>query len=244
MHNQEGFQPHEIKWNEQKVIKLWEYYSLLKSHQDKYFGRQSGNEVASLLSRKAFNKVQTIIDFSCGKGDLLSACLPYLKNNQKLYAADISKSSIEETSGKLRDYPGFQGALVIESLPSSIPSNQFDLVIFTEVIEHLDDNQLDVILNEIYRITKVGGLIFITTPYQEDLQAEKTICPDCGCVFHRWQHLRSWTIENLISMTETHGFETIECKNIQWGPLLLKIYFRITGRPGNGIYYIGQKSLE
>lgn len=243
MNNENQFQPHEIKWDDQKIIRMWDYYSQSKSHQYKYFGRQSGKEVASILNKKIFGKIESIIDFSCGKGDLLKACLPYLNNNQKIFAADISKSSIEETLAKINNYSGFLGSCVIEKFPTSLTSDRFDLVIFTEVIEHLNDNQLYIILDEIQRITKPGGFVFITTPYEEDLQAEKTICPDCGCIFHRWQHLRSWSIEKLISTTSNHGFKAIECKNIQWGPLLLKIYFKIISRAGNGIYYIGQKTL-
>lgn len=244
MKNKTDFQPHTIEWNDQKVIQLWDYYSASESHQNRYFGRQSGKEVASILNRTVFKRAKSILDFSCGKGDIIQACLPYFSSNQKIYATDISKSSIEETSARLKNHPAFMGATLIEKFPSSLPSNQFDLVIFTEVIEHLSDSQLDTILTEIHRVIKPNGFIFITTPYQENLEAEKTICPECGCIFHRWQHLRAWSLESLIGTTRSYGFKKVECKNIQWGPLLLKIYFKLSKRAGNGMYYIGQKISE
>lgn len=235
------FQPHEIEWDEKKTIQLWNYYSTSEPHITKYFGRQSGKEVASILNKKIFNKVSLILDFSCGKGDLLEACLSYVKIGQTLHATDISKKSIEETSRRLQNHYAFSGSTLIKEFPSSLKNNSFDLVIATEVIEHLNDNELNTIIQEIHRITKPNGFIFITTPYQENLETEKTICPECGCIFHRWQHLRSWSTDTLIKTIESYHFKTIECKNIQWGPLLLKLYFKFKGKLGNGIYYIGQK---
>lgn len=237
------FKPHEIEWDQEKTIQLWNYYSNSKPHIGKYFGRQSGKEVASILNKKIFKKVSSILDFSCGKGDLLEACLPYIKTGQTLHATDISVTSIEETSRKLQNHAVFSGSTLIKEFPSSLKNNSFDLVIATEVIEHLNDNELNAIIREIYRITKPNGFIFITTPYQENLEIEKTICPECGCIFHRWQHLRSWSIESLTSTIESYQFKTIECKNIQWGPPILKLYFKLIGKTGNGIYYIGQKYI-
>lgn len=44
-----------------------------------------------------------------------------------------------------------------------IPDNKFDAVICTEVIEHVDNPFL--VADELYRITKPGGKIYISTPF-------------------------------------------------------------------------------
>jgi len=49
----------------------------------------------------------------------------------------------------------------IDSIP--IPTNSFDVILFTEVIEHLRINPLSV-LEELNRILKPNGLLLLTTP--------------------------------------------------------------------------------
>jgi len=46
---------------------------------------------------------------------------------------------------------------------SAIPSDTFDLVLFTEIIEHLAFNPVEM-WREIYRVMKPGGRIVVTTP--------------------------------------------------------------------------------
>jgi 2-polyprenyl-3-methyl-5-hydroxy-6-metoxy-1,4-benzoquinol methylase len=232
---------HEVVWTKDSSARLWNYYSSSEAHRSKYFGYRCGQEVARLLSRKLFPKVTTILDYSCGRGDLLSKCVPLLKKRHKIYACDMSTASIEETSAKLKTISNFVRAHIINNLPSELPSRSFDLVIATEVLEHLNESELEKTLVDIARIVSIGGYLFITTPFGENLESEKTICPECGCVFHRWQHQRSWSPQEIISTLSIYGFETIECKNVQWGPWLLKLYFWITQSPGNGIYYIGKR---
>lgn len=52
----------------------------------------------------------------------------------------------------------------------------------------------------------------ITTPNDENLDISKTCCPECGCIFHKTQHVRSWTPENLDNFMSSRGFNTIISK--------------------------------
>lgn len=235
------FQPHDISWNSETTTRLWRYYSTSPHHQRKYFGQQAGEEVAELLDRKLFGKATEILDFSCGKGDLIRACLSHLKQTQKIYGADMSPDSLRATEVQNREHPSFGGTTLNDRYPLPFDAGRFDLVIATEVVEHLADEELNCVFGEIWRLLVPGGHMFLTTPHQENLDAEKTQCPECGCTFHRWQHIQSWTIDSLLAMAEQHGFRAVECRNIQWGPWLLKCYFKLVGRVGNGIFYIGQK---
>lgn len=100
------------------------------------------------------------------------------------------------------------------------PDNHFDAVIFSEVIEHLNINPLPV-LQEINRILKPDGIVYITTPNQVNLfnritlmlggslrnsistsvtqidQSQNTIC---GI------HWREYTLPELVEILETTGF--------------------------------------
>jgi len=237
----ENFASHEITWNSEKAGRIWSFYSQSISHQRRYFGRQTGTEVAQLLKRKVLRKVTSIIDFSCGRGDLIHACSKFLRPDQRIHGADVSPDSVRAAQNLNREHLTFSGITAINNFPSTLASDSFDLVIATEVIEHLSDPELDKVISEIKRILRPSGFLFVTTPFEEDLETEKTLCPECGCIFHRWQHMRSWSIVELKQKMECNGFKTVECRNIQWGPTLLKWYFKLTGRKGNGIYYFGQK---
>jgi 2-polyprenyl-3-methyl-5-hydroxy-6-metoxy-1,4-benzoquinol methylase len=239
--NQDKFVRHDIEWTPLASYRIWEFYSSSVAHRKKYFGNRCGIQVARLLSHKLFHKVTSILDYSCGRGDILEACIPFLKSHHKIYACDISEKGIEITTDRLKNTPNFSGATAIKTFPSHFPNQAFDLVIATEIIEHLNSTELHQVLSDLARITAKGRYVFITTPYEEDLHSEETMCPECGCVFHRWQHQRSWSPDELVSILSSYGFTTLECKNLQWGAWPIRLYYRLARLTGNGIYYIGRK---
>jgi hypothetical protein len=72
------------------------------------------------------------------------------------------------------------------------------------------------------------------------------MCPECGCKFHRWQHLRSWTAESLRKKVEQYGFQTKLVTPIAWGETFpkrfaLKLAARLNMKPESGLVYVGQK---
>ena len=64
-------------------------------------------------------------------------------------------------------------------------------------LEHLDDATLAAGLTEVGRVLKADGHLIGTVPYREDLSASMVVCPDCGKVFHRWGHERSFDKDDL-----------------------------------------------
>jgi SAM-dependent methyltransferase len=86
----------------------------------------------------------------------------------------------------------------IASLPFN--DNSFDVVITTEVLEHLPHRVFTDTLAEIVRVTR--RYILITVPYCEDRDLSKASCPICSCQFHVNYHMRSFypsDIERLFS---------------------------------------------
>jgi hypothetical protein len=83
-----------------------------------------------------------------------------------------------------------------------------------EVIEHLDDETLSVTLDELARVTRQCGYLIVSTPCAEDLTAAMCYCPFCDRVFHRWQHVQSFTPEALKAMLEQRGMEVVFCRGI------------------------------
>ena len=238
-----SFSPHEITWDHGKSRRLWSYYSQSKHHQDKYFGRKIGRQVAMLLWRKGLLKgALAILDFSCGKGDLIKHVSQYLTKRQTITGIDVSTASISATLRHNKDNTNFAGAHTITTWPGPLPDCSQDLVFATEVIEHLTEEEVSDALQECRRLLKPGGRLFLTTPNDEILDTEKTLCPECGCIFHRWQHIQSWSVDRLSTCLQEHGFQVDECDTILWGPWLLRIYYQLTRKKFNGLYAIATAS--
>ncbi len=79
---------------------------------------------------------------------------------------------------------------LIEQLPHK--SESLDVVIASEVLEHLADDQRLAGLAEVARVLRSGGWFLGTVPYREILSDQQTACPCCGAVFHRWGHQQSF----------------------------------------------------
>jgi SAM-dependent methyltransferase len=78
----------------------------------------------------------------------------------------------------------------------------FDVVVVSEVLEHLSDEILQKTLSEIHRVLSSGGQIIGTVPARENLTDQLTVCPHCGENFHRWGHKQSfdqYRMSNLLS---------------------------------------------
>lgn len=213
-----AFQRHEIEWTPEKVARLWDFYATNRSVSSMYFGAQAGPAVAKFVDDVvSLKSIRSLLDLSCGVGDLLDACRKRVAPGCRLVGVDYSPVSVEQAKQRLAGHPTPVELTHITGFPVPLASSQFDLVIMTEVVEHLDDEELAAALEEAHRLLAPGGHVVITTPNNEDFDAAKVCCPECGCVFHRWQHRRTWTVDSLRNQLESVGFETVVARSIAWG---------------------------
>ena len=104
---------------------------------------------------------QSIIDIGCGDGYLL-----YLAHKQapkaKLVGLEYEQSGLKLAEEKLKekDVPVTLKLGSVFDMP--YPSNSFDVVLFADAIEHLDNYELAI--KEIHRILKPGGSLLLSTP--------------------------------------------------------------------------------
>ena len=86
---------------------------------------------------------------------------------------------------------------------------RFEAVILVDLVEHVDDQVLQHIFDDVRRILAPVGVVVVTTPNDEDLTIEAVYCPCCNNTFHRWQHVRSWSAQTLSTRFSSLGFQTV-----------------------------------
>lgn len=94
-------------------------------------------------------------------------------------------------------------------------ARSFDVVVASEVLEHIEPATRARVLVEIARVLAPGGWFVGSVPYREVLADHEVICPDCGKVFHRWGHVSSFDIPQLRSELSS-AFAPVECRRLSF----------------------------
>jgi SAM-dependent methyltransferase len=208
-----NYVPHDLEWTPAKIGRIWDFFSQSLSP-DLYFSAHSGAAIVERVDRLLGLRGRRILDFGCGRGDLLDHLFRCGLHAQGL---EFSVESAAGTEARFADQPLFAGIVVAEELPSPLPAGSFDVVFLVEVIEHLLDAQIEPTLAEVRRLLGPKGVVVVTCPNAEDLSESSVQCPDCGAVFHRWQHLRSLGAESIEALFALHGFRTVQVEALLWG---------------------------
>lgn len=184
-----------MEWTPGRVQRFWDWQS---RHPEQYFTYQFGRRIAHSLA--AYLRNRDVLDYGCGIG----AFLPHLCSvADRVTAVDISPDSIAAARIRGEPFSNFQGAVLLADLLQK--QQQFETVISVEVIEHLDDAALEQFLTAMRQLIKPGGSFVLTTPNDEDLPQNYVLCPTSGELFHRWQHVRSWSGASLSRRLEDAG---------------------------------------
>lgn len=203
---------HDIEWSDEKVARFWDNYAKTPGNEGRYFSDAAGGAVLAIFDRVFSIENASLLDFGSGPARLFGAVRSRYPS-VKYFALDFSPDSVNAAVRRFGHDPQFQGAALVESLPQE-RAGKFDCATMLEVVEHLDDDNLRRALRHLHSFLKPGGYVCITTPNAEDLMSPdvRITCPDCGCRFHRMQHVRSWTAETLSSVLSLHGFKVASSK--------------------------------
>jgi SAM-dependent methyltransferase len=79
-----------------------------------------------------------------------------------------------------------------------VAPRSYDLLLCTEMLEHLDDRTYTGALREFNRVARLA--ILITVPNRELMREHLGVCGGCGFQFHIWGHRRRFTPANLRSL--------------------------------------------
>jgi SAM-dependent methyltransferase len=124
-----------------------------------------------------------------------------LTRGVEVFSLDPSEAAIKRLATILGDERGARfKAGFVEEIP--FPDNSFDVVIMSEVLEHLGDESLNKALLEVDRVLKQDGKFIGTVPADEDLVQNLIYCPCCEATFHRWGHQQSFSKERFSRVLE------------------------------------------
>ncbi|MCG6533765.1 MAG: class I SAM-dependent methyltransferase [Syntrophales bacterium LBB04] len=177
--------------------KLWNYYQVEGvSSFDKSYPRL-------LYLARQCRRGQKVLNIGVGSGYLEQELISL---GAETYALDPSEKTIETLRKKL----GMNNnACVGYSNKIPFETGFFDVVIMTEVLEHLDNEILPATLSEVYRALNYGGVFIGTVPHKEALQENIVFCPYCESKFHRWGHVQSFDNKSIRSLLAYAGFTKI-----------------------------------
>lgn len=188
-----------FEWDEKSVKAFWDFEAIFDW---RYFTYSYGANIAGMF-RPELAGMSRVLDYGAGKGFLAAELL---KRGLKVSCFDLSEETTRTLDAKFKAEPNYLGSFT----PGQINVNRdsFDAVFLIEVIEHLEDDARKTVLGDIYQLLRPGGTIIISTPNNEDLGRELISNPLTRQVYHRWQHVYSWTGDSLSHEVERHGFRT------------------------------------
>lgn len=205
----------QAEWTPDKIRRFWDHYGQRTELHEEYFSYQVGKGIVNFLGMSGkMVPGMKLLDLGCGPGFLLQELLagPY-----ECWGFEYSEQTAKLVNEKFRSFGNWRGAFASETIPVPCPDGLFDFVSCIETLEHLRDDMLPEYLLEIRRLLKTKGFALFSVPYAEDLSRNHIYCPFCDSVFHKVQHLRSFTIESLSGLMERHGFRTLFCDRLDFG---------------------------
>jgi len=174
---------------------------------------------------------KTVLDIGCGNGELAEALRD---KGCRVTGVDISEKAVEEAKKFLDD--SFCFDIEKENWPEELLSKKFDLVIASEVVEHIFDPVI--FMKKIKHLLKTDGKVIITTPnilfwknrfkiLFGKFQYENKGIMDYG-------HIRFFTASTIMAFFKKSGFRVVKEKNFY--PNLYKRGLNFIGRIFPGFF--------
>jgi len=155
---------HELKYYNQENV--WERYKDAKE-------LDRANKLVSLIPKDA----NSVIDIGCGNGIIIN-----LIERPFVVGLDFARIPLSQVkTNKIQ--------ASIDNLP--IKSNEFDIVILTEILEHLDEESYIEATKEITRLN--AKYLLISIPFNENFNVGLCKCSVCGNLFDSCHHRRRFT---------------------------------------------------
>lgn len=140
------------QWNKiyEEEGKGYEYYNILEPHED----------IKKVIVWFRKNKIRDVLDLGCGAGRNL---IPLAKKSFSLSGLDLAPAGFRFIKDSLRKEK-LKANLEVGSIYKKLPysNSSFDAIISVQVLQHGTEKQILKAIEEMKRVLRPGGLIFIT----------------------------------------------------------------------------------
>lgn len=147
---------------------------------------------------------ERVIDVGCGEGAFAQFCA---KQGADLTFVDIDPAMVAQTERLLQDTAAsrLQG-IVSDASPLPLTDAQFDKVVCTEVIEHVDHPAA--FLQELVRVGKPGALYLLSVPDPTSEAVQKAVAPPL--YFEKPYHIHQFSRETFDQLVTEAGLVIID----------------------------------
>ena len=151
--------------SEHPDVKMPPNYLMYESFQINYYkyyteSIETAQSLVNCLKKHIDLKNKKILDWGCGPGRIIRHLPDIIGNGCKYYGTDYNKRSIDWCIKNLKGMNFYQNSLTAK-LP--YPDNFFDVIYGISIFTHLSESLHYSWYNEVYRILKPGGIMYLTT---------------------------------------------------------------------------------
>lgn len=217
--NEDKCTPHYAEWADHKIKKYWDVY---ETHPALFRtlifipGTRKNPTLDAVVNKscKLVSRNSKILDIGFGNGYVIKKMA---LQGYECFGIDISERNVNLTLKEILEDDRLNKKNItlkvgnILQLSRIFGNNLFDLIIATDIFEHLNDETIHKGFQGISRCLKKGGYLFISTPYKEVLERSYVLCPDCHAIFHSVGHVQSFDEKRMIDMLKRHNFRVAEC---------------------------------
>jgi SAM-dependent methyltransferase len=156
---------------------------------------------ARMLQEMIPEGVERILDVGCGDG----AITDHLAQRWEVTGIDRSPTALQHVRTE---------AILASATELPLADRSFDLVVSSEMLEHLPTDEYRRAIAEMSRVSR--RYLLISVPYREVLDFRTIRCPACGWRGHVWGHRQGpFTPESLIA--DLPGYTVAQTRT--FGPL-------------------------
>src|SRR6185369_15468810 len=153
-----------------------------------------------------YRQSNRLLDIGCGAGNLLLAAR---KNGWNAQGLDVAEQATEHV--RSLGFDVFHGELQ----QAQFPSQHFDVITAAEILEHLSEPRL--LVQEVARILRPGGLFWTTTPHARGLSA-RVLGLNWRCIWPP-EHLQLFSVAGMKALLHDAGFKQIRFQTTGGNPI-------------------------
>ena len=212
------------------VQKKFNYDEIETGYYDNIYKKKTGirsawHHIKFLYLKKKIDKKNIHLDIGCGPGTFLGQ----LKNT-KCYGVDTAKKQIQYAEKHYKNNK--RNFLLMKKTKIPLKSKSVDSITIIELIEHLNNNEIKLLLKESHRVLKKNGKILITTPnYFSMWPLLEFIINSVSDLSYKDQHINKFNIFKIKKIFDKKKFKILNLKSfILLSPFVAFLSFDISLR--------------